>query len=183
PGRGQVIVMDAIFAGRQPAEPFSGRVTLDDNLVRPLALTRAVLPGDTFDIILPVRNESGPNVAEGYIGYATADSYSKIPLGTFRGPFGNSGHIAGSDVYTYTTGFVPPGTRTIVSSIAVIHPSVAADLAFAEPFIGFARAEGEPALVRIGGQTYQGSTATVTGRELPIGPWFGLVTLRHSDQH
>jgi subtilisin family serine protease len=182
PGRWQIIVMDAIFAGHQAAEPFRGRVTLGDNLVRPRALTRTVVPGDTFDINLQVRNASGPNVAEGYIGYATTDSYSKIPLGTISGPFGNSSHIAGSDVYTYKTRFVPPGTRTVVSSVAVIHPSVAADLAFADP-IGFARAEGEPALVRIGGQTYQGSSATVTGSELPIGPWFAEVTLRHPNTH
>jgi hypothetical protein len=182
PGRWQIIVMDAIFAGHQAAEPFKGRVTLGDTLVRPLALTHRVLPGGSFDVNLHVRNESGPNVAEGYIGYATADSYSKIPLGTISGPFGDSSHIAGSDVYTYTTGFVPPGTRMIVSSIAVIHPSVAADLAFADP-IGFARARGRPALVRIGGQSYQGSSATVTGHALPIGPWFGQVTLRHPNTH
>jgi hypothetical protein len=182
PGRWQIIVMDAVFAGRQRTEPFRGRITLDDDLVHPLALTRTVVPGDTFDINLQLRNESGPNVAEGYIGYATADRYSKIPLGTISGPFGNSGHIAGSDVYTYTTGFVPPGTRMIVSSAAVIHPSVAADLAVADP-IGFARAQGAPALIRIGGQTYQGSSATVTGHELPIGPWFVEVTLRHPNTH
>jgi subtilisin family serine protease len=182
PGRWQIIVMDAIFAGRQPAEPFRGRITLDDQLARPLALTRTVVPGDTFDINVQLRNKSGPNVAEGYIGYATADSYSKIPLGTLSGPFGNSSHIAGSDVYTFTTGFVPPGTRMIVSSVAVIHPSVAADLALADP-IGFARAAGEPALVRIGGQTYQGSSARVTGSELPIGRWSATVTLRHPGVH
>ena len=181
PGRWQIIVMDAIFAGRQPAEPFRGRVTLDDNLVRPLALTRRVLPGDTFDINLRVRNASGPNVAEGYIGYATADSYSKIPLGTISGPFGNSSHVVGSDVYTYTTSFVPPGTRMIVSSIAVIHPSVAADLALAN--LTSFRAEGQPAPVTIGGHTYQGSSATVAGSELPIGQWFGVVTLRHPGVH
>ena len=174
--------MDAIFAGRQPAEPFRGRITLDDQLARPLALTRTVVPGDTFDINVQVRNKSGPNVAEGYIGYATAASYSKIPLGTISGPFGNSSHIAGSDVYTYTTGFVPPGTRMVVSSVAVIHPSVAADLALADP-LGFARAQGEPALVRMGGQTYQGSSARVTGSELPIGRWSATVTLRHPGIH
>src|SRR5205807_1385828 len=107
---------------------------------------------------------------------------SKIPLGTISGPFGNSSHIVGSDVYTYTTRFVPPGTRMIVSSIAVVHPSVAADLGVADP-IGFARAAGQPALVTIGGQTYQGSSATVTGRELPIGQWFAEVTLRHPGVH
>src|ERR671939_1358497 len=174
--------MDAIFAGRQPAEPFRGRITLDDNLVHPLALTHTVVPGDTFDINLQLRNESGPNVAEGYIGYATADTYSRIPLGTISGPFGNSSHILGSNVYTYTTSFVPPGTRMIVSSIAVIHPSVAADLALADP-IGFTRAAGEPALVRIGGRTYQGSSARVTGSELPIGRWNATVTLRHPNVH
>ncbi|HZS91606.1 MAG TPA: S8 family serine peptidase [Chloroflexota bacterium] len=177
PGRWQIVVMDAVFAGKQASERFSGRVTFDDSPVLPLQLTRTVLPGSTFDIDLQVHNDNGPNVAEGYIGYATSDTYGKVPLGVVRGPFGNPARIAGSDVYTYTTKFVPPGTHLVVSRVAIIHPSVTADLAFADP-IGFTRSEGLSKPVTIDGKVYQGTEAVVEGTELPIGDWNAEVTLR-----
>jgi subtilisin family serine protease len=177
PGRWQIVVMDAVFAGKQASERFSGRVTFDDTPVLPLQVTRTVLPGSTFDINLMVSNHNGPNVAEGYIGYATSDTYGNVPLGFVKGPFGNPQKIAGSDVYTYTTTFVPPGTRMVVSKVAIVKPSVTADLDFADP-IGFSRAQGLSEQVTINGKVYQGTKAMVKGTELPIGDWNAQVTLR-----
>ena len=178
PGKWQVAVMDAIFAGQQRVEPFSGRVTLNDAPVMPRAIEKTVLPGSSFDIALGVHNNSGPNVAEGYIGYATTDRYSTVPLGVIRGPFGPvGGAVKGSSVYTYTTGFVPPDTKLLVSSFAARDPNVPIDLSFSDP-IGFARAEGQPARVTVDGHTYEGASAVVAGPSLPIGQWNGEVTLR-----
>ncbi len=178
PGKWQVVVMDAIFAGEQRAEPFSGHVTLNDAPVTPTSIARTVLPGGGFDLALDVRNNSGPNVAEGYFGYATTDRYGIVPLGVIRGPFGpTDGAITGSSVYTYTTGFVPPDTKLVVSSFAARDPNVPIDLSFADP-IGFARAQGQAAPVTIDGHIYQGVSASVAGPALPIGQWSGLITLR-----
>ena len=178
PGKWQVIVMGVVFAGEQRAEPFSGRVTLSDALVTPTAISRTVLPGESFDLSLGVHNNSGPNVAEGYIGYATTDRYGIIPLGIVRGPFGPvGGAISGSSIYTYTTGFVPPDTKRVVSSFAAVNPNVPIDLSFSSPLPlrGFL---GQPAPVTIDGHTYQGVSAVVSGPTLPIGQWFGEITLR-----
>jgi hypothetical protein len=177
PGRWQIVVMDAVFAGKQASERFTGRVTFDDSPVLPLQLTRTVLPGSTFDIDLAVHNDNGPNVAEGYIGYATSEVYGTVPLGVVRGPFGNPNRVAGSDVYTYTTQFVPPGTRLVASRVAIVDPSVTADVAFADP-IGFTRSQGISKQVAINGKVYQGTEASVEGTELPIGDWNAEVTLR-----
>lgn len=175
-GRWQVVVMDAVFAGKQVDESFGGRVTLNETPVTPVALAKTVLPGANFDLGLNVRNNNGPNVAEGYIGYATTDSYSLVPLGEIHGPFGPA-RSGGGSVYTFRTGFVPPATRTVVAQFAAARPNVPVDLSFADP-IGFARAQGQSAPVKIDGQTYSGSTATVSGAELPIGAWNGEVTLQ-----
>jgi hypothetical protein len=177
PGRWQIVVMDAVFAGAQRVEPFSGRVTFNDAPATPLSLTRTVVPGSNFSVDLHVRNHNGPNVAEGYVGYATTDSYGNVPLGTIHGPFGSS-KIDGSDVYTYTTNFVPPGTKMVVSQVAVIHPTIVADLSLSEPVIGYARSEGQSGPVTIGGHTYQGTRAVVSGQELGMGDLFAEVTLR-----
>ncbi len=177
PGRWQIIVMDAVFAGQQQAEPFSGRVTLNTASVTPAALTRTVAAGGSINLNLMVRNDNGPNVTEGYVGYATGNSYSNLPLGGVSSPFGDPNDLAGSDVYTYTTGFVPPGTRMVTSAVAVIRPSVTADLSLADP-IGFSRSEGESAAVTIAGHRYQGTRSVVRGAELPIGSWSAEVTLR-----
>jgi subtilisin family serine protease len=178
PGKWQVVVLDAIFAGEQRAEPFSGHVTLNDAPVTPTSIAQTVLPGGSFDLALDVHNNSGPNVAEGYFGYATTDRYGVVPLGVIRGPFEPvGGAITGSSVYTYTTGFVPPDTRLVVSSFAARDPNVPIDLSFADP-IGFARAQGQAAPVTIDGHTYQGVSASVAGPALPIGQWNGEITLR-----
>ena len=177
PGRWQIVVVDAVYSGQQRAEPFSGRLTLNDDAVLPITITHAGLPGSTFELSLQVRNDNGPNVAEGYVGYATSDQYGVVPLGSFTGPFGNSHSVTGTDVYTYTTGFVPPGARRVVSSIAVVKPSVTADLSFSDPSY-FGPSEGVSNRVRIAGRVYDGTTASISGPELPIGPWNGVVTLR-----
>jgi len=175
-GRWEIVVMDAVFSGKQRSEEFNGQVRLNDTPVTPASLRRVVLPGSTFDVPLSIRNNNGPSVAEGYIGYAVTDGYSAIPLGTIRGPFGPPS-ASGTSIYTYTTGFVPPGTRMVSTSFTSVNPNVPIDLAFADP-IGFARAQGQGGPVRIDGHIYQGTTATVTGHELPIGQWNGTVTLR-----
>ena len=176
PGKWQVGVMDAVFSGQQRAEPFSGQVALNDTPVTPLSIEKTALPGESFDVPLTVHNNSGPNVAEGYIGYATTDRYSVVPLGVIRGPFG-SATAKGASIYRYTTGFVPPDTKLIVSSFAAANPNVPIDLSFADP-IGFARAQGQPALVTVDGHIYEGAAAAVAGPSLPIGQWNGEITLQ-----
>ncbi len=174
-GRWQIVVMDGIFSGRQRSEVFTGRVRLNEAPVTPLTYTATVLPGGTTSVALNVKNNNGPNIAEGYIGYAVTDGYSYIPLGVIRGPFGPSA-ASGTSIYTYTTGFVPPGTRMIVSSFAATAPAVPIDLSFADP-IGFSRATGAPSTLMVDGRTYKGSTAVVEGNGLPLGAWNGTITL------
>lgn len=176
-GRWQIIVMDGIFSGQQRSEVFTGWVRFNDMSVTPSTYTATLLPGGTTSVALRVKNNNGPNIAEGYIGYAVTNGYSYVPLGTIRGPFGPP-TISGTSIYTYTTGFVPPGTRMIISSFAATTPAVPIDVSFADP-IGFSRAMGAPSIVTVDGRTYKGTTAVVEGNGLPLGAWNGVITLSH----
>lgn len=179
PGRWTIVVTDATFSGKQGGEPFRGRVTLNDYTVTPLSVERSVLPGGTFDVALTVHNTNKTNVVEGYVGYATSDTYSELPLGTTRATLTASGKSRG--VYDYKTGFVPPGTKELTTVFAATRPAIPVDLTLADP-IGFGRALGRPVAVTVNGHAYQGVAATVTGSELPIGRWNGEVTLRQPSE-
>jgi len=174
-GRWQIIVMDSIFSGRQRSEVFTGHVRFNDAPVTPSTYIATALPGGTTSVALSVRNNNGPNIAEGYIGYAVTNGYSYIPLGVIRGPFGPP-KTSGTSIYNYATGFVPPGTRMIESSFAATSPDVPIDVSFADP-IGFSRAIGTPSTLTIDGHSYKGSMAVVEGDGLPLGAWNGSITL------
>jgi hypothetical protein len=64
--------------------------------------------------------------------WATPPPARDVPLGQVRGSFGSTS-ITGSSVFTYTTGFVPPGTRLVVGFIAAVRSAVPLDLSLPNP--------------------------------------------------
>ncbi len=180
-GNWQIVLVDLNFAGTAAAEPFTGAVAVDQGLVSPTTLERTVKAGDRIKVNLKINN---PGITTQEIfGYATTGAYGWIPLQAAAGPLGNGNAvITNTQVFTFNTSFVPPGTKSIMSYVASTTPSVPVDLVL-EAGLG-SQVVGTPGPVSIGGTTYQGSTALISAPELPIGSWDGVVTLRQpKDEH
>ena len=174
-GAWQIVVSDIYFSGTHESEGFRGAITLNQGLVGPSLVARTIKPDTQVNLNIHVRNPGV--VPELLFGYATTNDYNWIPIQSAAGQLGNGNPvITNTQVFTFSTGFVPPSTKSIVSYVASISPSVPVDLVLSA-FFG-SETPGVPGPVSFGGKTYNGSTAVVNGRELPIGSWDGQVTLQ-----
>ncbi|HWE63034.1 MAG TPA: DUF5719 family protein, partial [Chloroflexota bacterium] len=115
---------------------------------------------------------------QAYFTYATTDQYTYLPLGgkggTLQdGPLG----IASTQVLSYTTTFVPPGTREIISEAQALNSDLPVSVELSDPILGTFTRTGQPAPQALGGVLGKGVAAVVRAPALPIGLWQTTLTL------
>lgn len=179
-GHWQVELVNYIFAGTQPSEPYSGSIRL--NQVPVTIDTDSVTMqagGASKTFSMRVRN-LGAGI-QPYLTYATSDRYSYVPLGGTGGTLQNGPQgISSTQVLTYTTNFVPPGTREIVSQAQALNSNIPIAIELDDPVLGGFRKFSLPAPETLGGVLSQGTAAVVRDTELPIGPWSNQLALASS---
>jgi subtilisin family serine protease len=171
PGVWRITVLNFVPAGLYASEPFRGAVVLDQPFAQlSTSKVTAQAGGRAKPFSLKVANTGlGP---QGYLTYATTDQYQYISLGGTGGvlqdgPLG----ATSTQVLTYTTGFVPPGTRKLVTQAQVLNGNTPVDVQMDDPIVDTYQSFGLPAPVAISGKPGQGTVAAVQDRTLPSGNW------------
>ncbi|HVA91106.1 MAG TPA: DUF5719 family protein [Chloroflexota bacterium] len=172
PGVWRVTVLNSTPAGLYPTEQLRGIVAFDQPFARLSTSTiTAQAGGGAAPFTIKVAN-TGLGV-EGYLTYATSDQYQYLPLGGTGGvlqdgPLG----ATSTQVISYTTAFVPPGTQKIVTQAETLNGNAPLDVQMSDPIAETYQGFGVPTKVAISGKTGQGTVTAVQGNTLPSGNWF-----------
>ena len=177
PGRWRVELFDYQFAGTHDSEPYAGLIRFN---VPSASLDRSALTvqpgGDSVPFSVEVTNHGVSDQV--YAAYPTTNSYTYLPLGGTGGTLQQGAQGVGStQVLSYTTSFVPPGTREIISQAQALNSPLPVTVQLSDPALnGFAQF-GAAAPVALGGTLGQGTAVVERAASLPIGKWGALLTL------
>ena len=177
PGRWRVELFDYQFAGTHASEPYAGLIRFN---VPAASLDRSTLTvqpgGDSVPFSVQITNHGISDQV--YAAYPTTNSYTYLPLGGTGGTLQQGPQGVGStEVLSYTTSFVPPGTREIISQAQALNSSLPVTVQLSDPALnGFAQF-GAAAPVALGGTLGQGTAVVERAASLPIGKWGALLTL------
>ncbi len=171
PGVWRITILNYVPAGLYASEPFRGAVVFNQPFAQ-LSTSKltAEAGGDAVPFSLKIANTGlGP---QGYLTYPTTDQYQYISLGGAGGvlqdgPLGPTS----TQVMTYTTGFVPPGTQKLVTQAQALNGNTPIDVQMDDPIVDTYQSFGLPAPVAISGKPGQGVVAAVQDRALPSGAW------------
>jgi subtilisin family serine protease len=171
PGRWHIALFTLEYGGLYPKENFQGVVEMNQPLATLSTPTiSAQSGGGAVPFSVNVAN-SGAGLQE-YFSYPTTDVYQLQQLGATAGTLqaGSTTTVAATQVLTYTTSFVPPGTREILTQAQGINRSQPVNIELDDPWFA-THGYGAAAGVAIGGHYTEGSVALVRGANLPIGNW------------
>lgn len=177
PGHWRIEIVNLQFAGTQAREPYIGVVRLN---VSPARLDRTTVTAQAGGAAVPFGIQA-TNLGAGlqaYFTYATTDQYTYLPLGGTGGalqdgPLG----IGSTQILTYTTRFVPPGTREIISEAKALNSALPVAVQISDPVLLTYSRYGQPAPQTLGGTLGKGVAAVVRAPALPIGQWQATLTL------
>ena len=177
PGKWRVEIINLQFAGTQTREQYTGKIILSRTLAKlNTSSVTAQAGGDSVPFTIKVSNPYGG--IQGYFTYATTDKYTYLPLGGSGGILQNAPLAIGStQSMTYSTNFVPPGTREIISQAEALNSKLPVAVAIDDPVLLTFAKYGQPATQSLGGMLGQGYAAVVSGPSLPIGRWQATVSL------
>jgi len=168
----RVTVLNSTPAGLYPTEQLRGIVAFDQPFAQlSTSAISAQAGGSATPFTVKVAN-TGLGV-EGYLSYATSDQYQYLPLGGAGGmlqdgPLG----ATSTQVMSYTTAFVPPGTQKIVTQAETLNGNAQLDVQMSDPIAETYQSFGIPTQVAISGKAGQGTVTAVQGNALPSGNWF-----------
>jgi subtilisin family serine protease len=182
PGLWRVEAINYQFAGTQPNVPFTGTILLNTPVAalnHPVLTARAGGPAVPF--ALHIANPFG--ALQEYYVYPTTEQYGYLALGggggTLQdGPLGQ----ASTQLLTYTTNFVPPGTREVVSQAQALNSTLPVGVSLNDPFPSTFTHYGLPAPSMLGGTLGRGTIAVVSAGNLPVGQWETDLSLPASRQ-
>ena len=177
PGRWRVELFDYQFAGTHDSESYAGIIRFNVSSASLDRSTLTVQPGgDTVPFSVQVTNHGVSDQV--YAAYPTTASYTYLSLGGTGGTLQEGPQGVGStQVLSYTTSFVPPGTREIISQAQALNSSLPVTIQLTDPVLnGFAQF-GTAAPVALGGTLGLGTSVVERAASLPIGKWGALLTL------
>ena len=168
----RVTVLNSTPAGLYPTEQLRGIVAFDQPFAQLSTDAISTQAGGAAEPFTVKVANTGLGV-EGYLSYATTDQYQYLPLGGAGGmlqdgPLG----ATSTQVMSYTTAFVPPGTEKIVTQAETLNGNAPLDVQMSDPIAETYQGFGVPTQVAISGKTGQGTVTAVQGNTLPSGNWF-----------
>ncbi len=178
PGTWRIVFMSLTYDGLYTSEPYKGAVLLDQPQLRASATSLTVTAGGSASkFSIAVRNTGV--APDGYYSYATSDQYTYLALGGNGGSLqaGLSVGVGATSTLTYTTSFVPPGTREVITQAQSLNTSQPLDIELDDSAYGSYAAFARRAEVSLGGRVSTGDSATIQGDNLPIGQYFISVSL------
>ncbi len=181
PGTWRIVFMSLIYAGSYTSEPFKGAVVLGQPQLQASTSSLTVKAGASpAKFSIAVRNTG--ITTDAYYSYATSDQYTYLALGGNGGSLqaGPSVGVGATTVLTYTTSFVPPGTREVITQAQSLNTTQPLDIELDDSAYGSYAAFARQATVSLGGKASAGDTAIIQGDNLPIGQYFVSVTLPNS---
>ncbi|MDB5057693.1 MAG: N-acetylmuramoyl-L-alanine amidase family 2, partial [Chloroflexi bacterium] len=178
PGTWRIAFMTLITAGVYPNEPFQGIVVINQ---QPAQLSSASVSthagGSPAAFTVKVKN-TGVGI-DAYYSYTTTDQYAYLALGGTGGTLqnGTALGVGATQTLTYTTSFVPPGTREVISQAQGLNNVSPIDVELDDSQFASYRAFAQQSQVALSGQVGNGYSAVIRGKSLPIGQYFVQVSL------
>ena len=158
-GTWRIVFMSLIYAGTYASEPFKGAVVLNQPQLQissnSLELTAG---GGLAKFTIAVRNTGV--TTNGYYSYATTDQYTYLALGGDGGSLqaGPAIGVGATNVLTYTTNFVPPGTRQVITQAQSLNSSQPLDIELDNSAVDSYSAFARQAAVSLSGREGSGDS-------------------------